>query len=165
MCNNMKSSVRRCFDLPFIQLPLYFFLFFIMFPISGFKCISLLYSALSLLYSASSHLLPISMFHKGSPHFFLNPIFSRLFPPLLSMYLSFHSPLVRVFPSLFPLSSSSQFILLLRVASWLQQCTSQPLSAWSGCLWQCGVNGVSVSYTGSVIEWAHCTQKGSNPMR
>ena len=67
------------------------------------------------------------------------------------------------FPSIFPLSLSPQFILLLLLASWLWPCSSQPLSAWSGCVQQCCLNGVSVSYTSSVIERAHCTQKGSNP--
>lgn len=134
----MWNSQRHCFDLPFIQPPLRFFVFFITFPIAFVKCISPLYSALSLHYSASSHIPPILMFHRSSSQILSNPIFSRYstFPCLPPLCLSFHSLLVHAFPSLILRSSSPQFILLLLIASWLQQCTTRPLSAWSGCLWQ-----------------------------
>lgn len=164
MWDNVTFSVRHCSDLPFIRLPLYFFCFSL-FPISCFKCISLLYSSRSL--SFIVHILTSRLFQCLIEALLASssiPFFPDTFPPLLPLYLSFNSLLVHVFPPVFPLSSSPQFILLFLLASWLQQCTSKPLSAWSGCLRQCGVNGVSVSYRGSVIEWAHCTQKGSNPM-
>lgn len=74
----MWNSQRHCFDLPFIQPPLRFFVFFITFPIAFVKCISPLYSALSLHYSASSHVPPILMFHRSSSQILSNPIFSQI---------------------------------------------------------------------------------------
>lgn len=78
-------------------------------------------------------------------------IFSPIFFPNITCICLFFPFLSRSFLPSSPFFLSPQFILLWPLASWLQPCTSQPLSAWSGCLQQCGVNGVSVSYTDS--DW------------
>lgn len=162
MCNNVSQ--------PFIPLPLHFSPFFIMFPNSCFKCISLLYNAP---FSPEIvHLLTSSHFHC-----FTQPLLtssSTAFPTLLLhnslcfwciclCILLSYAPFFPLF--VLSLSPFLRFILLLLLPGWLQQCTFQPLSAWSGCRRHCGVNGVRGSYMGSVTEWAHSTQKGRNPMR
>lgn len=141
MCNNVKSSVRLqlCFHLADTYFQL----------LSIFVSPSLSLSAFHhFIVHLHSFIVPLC-----TSHLFQCFITARLtssstpfFPHthtqtqtcLLPVYLFFSpSSSCSCLPSLSPLSPFPQFILLLLFASWLQQCTSRPLSAWSGCLWQC----------------------------
>lgn len=132
------------------------FPFFIMFPISCFKCISLVYSA-------SSHLLAISMFYRGSPHVSFNHYFSSFSSNVCLFILFLCSCISSLVPSLFcPFNLFSS----LPFASWLQQCTSpasvslirMAVTVWGKWLRVCVTRAQWLSEL-----TAH--KRGSNPMR
>lgn len=137
MCCDRKFSVRHSSDLPFVQLPLHLFPLFIKFYILSAFHYFIVHPFFFRMHLCTYCLFQCFMeaFNTSSPTLFFFK--TTLFPCVLPVCLPFRSVLVRVFPSLFLRSLSLQFILLLLLASWLQQCTCQSLSAWSGCLWQC----------------------------
>lgn len=120
---------------------------------------------LFLLCNASPDLKLYSVCNRASPHLIFGPVLTLWNNKNIRFqHVCLFS--LFVFPFLLPLPSPVRPLVFFSPLTKLIAAVyfGAFLPAWSGCCRQCGKWCASMSYTGSVTEWARSTQKASNPL-